>query len=310
MSKIITSEQSLAGFLLRRIMPTSIDYLISAQHDLGGWGYTTGSKPVVEPTTVALLALQDETGAAASFQKGMSWLLGSQNPDGGWGINENDPESGWQTAWAIIALRKAKQVNVTISKAMDWLAYVGTSQVSQEEFKKPDPPVSDDPGAIVWPWLPGQVCWIEPTAMAVLALESRDNSPLASSRINAAVDYFIKYRTPIGGWDIGNAGPLDTIVLPRAFPTSLVLMALNLAAPQAIISNDISALKQDMMFDLSVLSLSSGLLAIRVLGETADEVEVDIKDKQNANGSWDNNPFFTGWAMLAIRGICKCQLVT
>ncbi len=283
-------------------MPTSVDYLISAQHDSGGWGYSTGSKPVVEPTAVALLALQTDPGAELSFQKGISWLLGGQNKDGGWGINENDPESGWQTAWAVIALRKVKQDSDAISRGMDWLTCVGTNQVSQEEFKKQDIPLNDDPGAIVWPWLPGQVCWIEPTAMAVLGLESRDYSPLASSRIKAAVEYFIKYRTPIGGWDIGNAGPLDTNVLPRAYPTSLVLMALNLVAPQAIISNDISALKQDMMSDQSVLSLSSGLLAIRCLGESADEVELYIKDKQNANGSWDNNPFFTGWAMMAIRG--------
>jgi hypothetical protein len=283
-------------------MPTSIDYLISAQHDSGGWGYTTGSKPVVEPTAVALLALQDETSAAATIQKGVSWLLGGQNLDGGWGINENDPESGWQTAWAIIALRKAKHDPVTIAKAMDWLTYVGTSQVSQEEFKKSDPLVSDDPGAIVWPWLPDQVCWIEPTAMAVLALESKDNSPMALRRIKAAVDYFIQYRTPTGGWDIGNPGPLDTSILPRAYPTSLVLMALNLVAPEVIISNDITALRQDMMYDHSVLSLSSGLLAIRVLGENADEVENYIKDKQKSNGSWDNNPFFTSWAMMAIRG--------
>jgi hypothetical protein len=283
-------------------MPSSLNYLISSQHDSGGWGYTTGSKPVVEPTAVALLALLSETGAEASFEKGMSWLLASQNSDGGWGINENDPESGWQTAWAVLALRKGKQDRDTISRAMDWLTYVGTNQVSQEQFKKPDFPVSDDPGAIVWPWLPGQVCWIEPTAMAVLGLESKDNSPTASSRIMAAVDYFIKYRTPIGGWDIGNAGPLDTNVLPRAYPTSLVLLALKLVAPQMIISNDLSALKQDMLLDQSVLLLSSGLLAIRSLGESADEVESYINNKQNPNGSWDNSPFFTGWAMMAIRG--------
>jgi hypothetical protein len=283
-------------------MLASLDYLISAQHDSGGWGYTTGSKPAVEPTAVALLALLNETGAEASFEKGMSWLLSSQNSDGGWGINDNDPESGWQTAWAALALQKANQDIDTISRAMDWLTYVGTNQVSQDEFKKHEIPVSDDPGAIVWPWLPGQVCWIEPTAMAVLGLESKDNSPLVSSRIKAAVDYFIRYRTPIGGWDIGNAGPLDTIVLPRAYPTSLVLMALNLVAPQVIHSNDITALKQDMLFDQSVLSLSSGLLAIRSLGGSTDEVETYIKDKQNPNGSWDNNPFFTGWAMMAIRG--------
>jgi hypothetical protein len=283
-------------------MTASHDYLVSAQHDLGGWGYTTGSKPVVEPTAVALLALRDGTDAEASFQKGISWLLDCQNPDGGWGVNENDAESGWQTAWAVLALRKAKQAGDTIARAMDWLTYVGTSQVTQEEFKKSNIPISDDPGALVWPWLPAQVCWVEPTAMAVLALDSKDNSPLASSRINAAMDYFIKYRTLFGGWDIGNAGPLDTIVLPRAYPTSLVLMALNLVAPEVIISDDISALKQDMMSDQSVLSLASGLLAIRTLGESADEVETYIKDQQNPNGSWDNNPFFTGWAMIAIRG--------
>ena len=97
-------------------MATSIDYLISAQHENGGWGYATGQKPVVEPTAAVLLAIRNEPLASDSFQRGISWLLSCQHQDGGWGINEDDLESGWQTAWALIALRYSNQNQDSITQ--------------------------------------------------------------------------------------------------------------------------------------------------------------------------------------------------
>jgi hypothetical protein len=298
----ITSEHSLAGFLRQTFMRTALDYLISAQHDAGGWGYSTGSHPVIEPTAIALLALLNATGAEMTFQQGISWLLNAQNPDGGWGINENDGESGWHTTLAAICLQKYGQADNMLKRALEWIVNEGTSQVMEAEFRTTDVSNTVDPGALVWPWLPGQVCWIEPTALSVLALVYSKQTPLASLRIDAAIKYFKNNRTPTGGWDIGNAGPLDTIVLPRAYPTSLVLMALDQVAAEEIRADDIMALQLDMRHDPSSLSLASGLLALKVLRREAAELEAQLVGNQKTNGSWDDNPFITGWAMLALRG--------
>jgi hypothetical protein len=284
------------------VMPKPIDYLISTQHMSGGWGYGTGQKPVVEPTAAVLLAIRNEPLADNSFQRGISWILSCQHQDGGWGINEDDPESGWQTAWALTALRYSTQNQDSISRSVEWMVTVGTLEITHEEFQGGGIPKRDNIGAFIWPWLPGQAGWIEPTAMAVLALEGLTKSPLADFRISAALNYFQQYRTVDGGWNVGNAGPLDTIVIPRAYPTALVLMALDRIAQSEIQTIDLSALRQDLQRDPSILIQSSGLLALRTIGEDDEVLISNITEHQLPNGSWEDNPFFTAWAIMAFRG--------
>jgi hypothetical protein len=215
-------------------MSSSIEYIISTQHESGGWGYATNQMPVVEATAVALLAIRDDPGAESSYQKGISWLIDCQHEDGGWGIYQADTESGWQTAWALITLRYSNQNSGSIARAEDWLFHVGTAYISSEEFLAKAIDLPDNPGALVWPWMPDQVCWIEPTALSVLALENHSPSTIGSKRLIAALEYFRVNRTPSGGWDVGNAGALDTKIIPRAYPTSLVLMALARTSTQDI----------------------------------------------------------------------------
>jgi hypothetical protein len=95
---------------------------------------------------------------------------------------------------------------------------------------------------------------------------------------------------------------LDEKVIPRAYPTSLVLLALAGFSPAEIRTEDISALKQDMENDSSILIQSSGLMAMQVLGEDTVQFVSNLKAKQLANGSWDNHPYFTAWAIIGIRG--------
>src|SRR4030042_3032835 len=267
-------------------MPSSLDYLISVQNEAGGWGYSRGQRSVVEPTAAVLLAIRDEAIATSSFSKGITWLKSCQNQDGGWGIHEDDLESGWQTAWALIAIKKSNPGSSTIARGIEWLTYVSTNLITQEEFQKQNLPFNDNVFARVWPWLPGQGSWIEPTALAVIALEGSDLSNVASIRMSAAIEYFRQNRTPVGGWDIGNAGPYETIVLPHAYRTSLVLLALSQVNPNGIIPNDLSALRSEMKQDLSILSLSSGLLGLRTLGEDDKDGYAQITDNQLLHGSW------------------------
>jgi hypothetical protein len=283
-------------------MPTPIDYLLSAQHESGGWGYQSGHKPVVEPTAAVILALRDNSTANSSIQRGIDWLLSCQNPDGGWGINENDHESGWHTSWALMALLSISQGEKQISSGVQWLTTVATLDVPKEQFLNGQVPKTSTVGALAWPWLPGQVCWIEPTALALLALQRNSASLLAIARINAALEYFRQFRTPSGGWNVGNAGPLDTIIIPRAYPTSLVLMALALHSDQDIQPSDLAALQQDLLRDAGNLAHASALLAMRILSKNNSSEMTYLSTTQLPDGSWEHNPFVTAWAMIAMRG--------
>jgi hypothetical protein len=229
-------------------------------------------------------------------------LLNCQHQDGGWGINGDDPESGWQTAWALIALRYSTQNKELISHAAEWLTSVGTWEISREQFQKPELPKIDNLAAFVWPWMPGQAGFVEPTAMAVIALEGLNTSQLADTRIKAALRYFQQYRTPDGGWGIGNEGPLDTLIRPRAYLTALVLLALTQIAPTEIQTVDLDALQQDMGRDTSILAQASGVLALRTMKADYKGVIAKLSEQQLQNGSWNDNPFFNAWALMAFRG--------
>ena len=283
-------------------MPSTIEFFISAQHDNGGWGYLAGRKPVVEPTAAVLLALRTEPLARDSFKRGMTWLLNCQHQDGGWGINEVDPESGWQTAWVLIVLKYTGQNKEQILKAEGWLKSVGTLEFTPEQFLNSTTPENGQLISLVWPWLPGEAGWVEPTALAVLALADVSATPGVASRIQSALDYFRQYRTPEGGWNIGNTTSLDTTVIPRAYPTSLVLLALSQVAQQVIQSDDTSALQQDMNHDPGILAKSAGLLALRSLGLHNETISTYLVDHLLPDGSWDHNPFSTAWASMALRG--------
>ncbi len=283
-------------------MISPVDYLIGAQHPSGGWGYQTNYKPVVEPTAAILLALREEVDAKDAFQRGVAWLLSSQNQDGGWGINEVDRESGWQTAWALMAMKYSDQVGEAISKAQGWLTKVSTYYVAEEEFQKSGIPQDSNIGALAWPWLPGQVIWIEPTALAMLALQGMNASPLTLARVSSALEYFTKYRTPVGGWNAGNEGPLDMPVSPHAYQTAIVLIALASTSPNAIQPVDITALKQDLDKDTGMLALATACLALRLLGKESTSLISKLSAGRLSDGSWESNPFVTAWAMMALRG--------
>ncbi len=283
-------------------VPSAIDYLINAQHANGGWGYGTNHMGMVEPSAVVLMALRDEPAAKDAFQRGVTWLLNCQHQDGGWGINEDDPESGWQTAWAMIVAKAAKLSNEVIAKAADWLTVVPTYEISREEFTKGVVPKDASSIAMAWPWLPGQAGWIEPTALAVLALDGVVVSDLAQTRIEAALEYFKQYRTPSGGWNVGNAGPLDTLVIPRVYPTALVLIALTHRSKEDIQPIDLSAVEQDLLRDEGMLAQAAGLLALRISGKDDVLLATRLIQHQLSDGSWEHNPFVTAWAVIGLRG--------
>jgi hypothetical protein len=277
-------------------------FLLSLQNQDGGWGYGPQQNSAVEPTSAALLSIRESLPGAHALRAGIGWLRSAQHDDGGWGFNSSDPESAWQTAWALLALRLSGEAGDSADKGVKWLLSATAMEFGEESMQFGRKVLAIDFSLRGWPWLPGEATFIEPTALALLALHSIRGSTEAKGRINEAVRYIQDRRCPEGGWNVGNPVMFNSPLPARAHPTALVLLALSRFAPGTINSQDIKALRSAMHRDGGALGLAWGLLALRTMGEDDKLEETRLASMQGQNGGWADNPYITAVALMAMRG--------
>lgn len=280
---------------------SAVSFLISTQNPDGGWGYAAQQSSAVEPTSAVLLALREDPSCAESCRRGIDWLRGAQHLDGGWGFNSRDDESAWQTAWAVLALARSGEGSRVLNQGVKWLLDVKTVQFGEEAMQASKKISTVDPSLRGWPWLPGEASWVEPTALAMLALESVPGIA-ATDRLNEALRYIQDRRCPGGGWNVGSPVIFASALLALVNTTAWVLLALFKLAPGSILPEDFEILRTAMHRDGGVLGLAWGLLALRTIGQDHDSAEVRLAALQDQNGGWGNNPYKTAAALTGIRG--------
>src|SRR5207245_1955483 len=139
----------------------------------GGWASESGSRATVETTCYVLMALHDRTGPARN--SAIDFLLRVRNQDGSWPAFEgDDPEGCWTTALAAIALLFVRSPSAPLERALHWLL----NDKGREghwfwkwKFRTVDRAVQFNPEKYGWPWFPGTVSWVIPTAFSLLALK-------------------------------------------------------------------------------------------------------------------------------------------
>jgi hypothetical protein len=280
------------------------EFLISSQNIDGGWGYAIGSQSFVEPTSAAILALLRSSASESAVERAVGWLLDTQHPDGGWGVGAADRVSGWTTAWAVLALQRARPDAADAEQGLKWLLEVEPWVPAGDET---DQTVQTDFGIDFtlrgWPWRPNEASWVEPTALAMLALAPVIGEPGARARLNEATRYLVNRRCTPGGWNVGNPSMLGAQMPLRAHPTAWSLLALQRHAPEEIEAADTSALQAEMHRDGGTPALAWGVLALRSIGrEDPDGVE-RLARSQSADGGWNTNPYHTAIALLALEGM-------
>jgi len=281
----------------------ALSFLLDSQVNSQGWGYGVNHAPVVEATAVVALYLRRFSAADAALQRALQWLEAIQHEDGGWGLNALDAESGWHTAWALLALKRCAGASPAIAAGSRWLLQVEVMRFQDAELLADGRRVAGIDFALGgWSWLPGEASWVEPTAIAMLALQDSPLGEAAQPRLEEAVRYLVDRRCPGGGWNVGNPMMFDALLPARAAPTAWSLMALHALAPEVILAEDIQTLRGEMAQDGGLLALSWGLLALRLLGEDSPEAESQLLAAQSENGSWQDNPYLTAIAALALRG--------
>jgi len=282
----------------------ALAFLLSTQNQDGGWGYGAGEISILEPTAAALLALgnYDSGGVVKARHRGIEWICTAQHADGGWGINHQDDQGTWQSAWAVWALAQLNALdNGALERGVQWLLNVKALSLDDDDLQKEFREIyAIDSTLRGWSWLPNEMAWTEPTALAMVALESVPATSQIKDRLDEAARYIQDRRCERGGWNVGAPFMLGAAMPPRANPTAWSLLALAGFAPEAIFSDDVAAMRLEMHSDGGVLALGWGLVALHALGEDDAKARAQLLARQEPGGGWMHSPYQTAVAMMAL----------
>ncbi len=203
--------------------------LLRLRGNAGVWGYRTDRGPSAETTALACLGLwtsrSDPSSPARgeSIERGADWLESLQNTDGSLGISPTLPTPCWSTPYAILVWNILKVHDRARKRAVAWLLAHRGSPVAVEAAYLGSV-VGHDPNLIGWPWIEGTHSWLEPTAMAILALEreSLGDHP----RVIEGIGVILNRALAQGGWNYGNTSVFGRQLRPQPGPTGLALLAL------------------------------------------------------------------------------------
>ena len=197
----------------------------------GGWATGNGRRAAIETTCYALMALNDRQ--APACDRAINLLLRTQNPDGSWPAFEgDDPEGCWTTALAAIALRFIRSPSAPLKKALRWLLkYEGREGhwFWKWKFRTVDRAVQFNPEKYGWPWFPGTVSWVVPTAFSLIALKQSfpyDPTDPVAKRIQLGMEMLRDRACPQGGWNAGNGIVFGSPLSPHIDTTAIALLAL------------------------------------------------------------------------------------
>ena len=200
--------------------------LLARQQPAGSWGYRDGGSPAAEPTALAGLGLiataESHPAGTAEARRAAAWLAGHQREDGSVPPAPGSSMPGWATPHAMLLWSRLDGFEDRRRRARDWLLSIGGQPSRNAAGSRPV--LGHDTGLIGWSWVAGTHSWVEPTAMAILALgrEGCHDHPRVRQGLGLIADRAI----PGGGWNYGNNLVFGQVLRPQPGPTGLALLAL------------------------------------------------------------------------------------
>ncbi len=187
----------------------------------GGFAQRAGGTPRPDATAWALLALREAGESQAVLANAGRFLSGLQLADGRVLFSTEERSSWWPTSLALLAFRAVAGFEGEAERAAAFLL-----QKSGAHFKKKsDSPTGHDTEIRGWPWIEETHSWVEPTALAVIAL--RASGRAGHARVGEAVRMLMDRQLPGGGWNYGNTTVFGQELLPMPDATGLALAALS-----------------------------------------------------------------------------------
>lgn len=228
--------------------------LLAARNPDGGWPYYAGKTSRLEPTAWALLALH-----AAGAPVTMDPLLAWPRRDAWFLDRSSDVVNVCFNALAALTL-------AALAPDAPTGAALAGALVSARGVKLPQSPTNVQDNALQgWAWIDGTFSWVEPTAMAVLALKRHRRLSGAQARIEEGQRLLLDRACRVGGWNYGNANVLGRQLEPYTPPTALALMALRDHADTETVQRSRAYLVAHRLDERSGLALGLTRIALGVV---------------------------------------------
>ena len=236
--------QTVQGELSRRFLPDGG----IADHPRGQFR--------VDATVWGILAFRAAGGEQAILEKHCARLIREQGEDGRVWVHQEHSESYWPTALAILARKNSLPSQAAQGRAIRFL--LETTGVHRP--RRSDELASHDPLIKGWPWIGGTHSWIEPTALAVIALKARGHEQ--HDRVREAIRMILDRQLPHGGWNAGNTLAFGKELHPNPEGTGAALTGLNGEVGQEKVSRSLDYLQGEVDRLRTPISLGWGLLGL------------------------------------------------
>jgi hypothetical protein len=240
--------------------------LVALRGHAAAWGYRRDHRPSVEPTALACLGLVASAPTPVSAvdlettRKAADWMQAIQRPDGSLPVSQGSTSPGWATPYALMLWSNLTGKEEARRRARAWL--LGNEGVRLDLSHQTERVVGHDASMVGWPWVAGTHSWLEPTALAILAL--RRDGLHDHPRITAGIELILDRALEAGGWNYGNKSVFGTELRPQPGPTGLALLALASSGEGSrAVSAALDYLRQTVRDIQAPVSLGWGILGLR-----------------------------------------------
>jgi hypothetical protein len=166
------------------------------------------------------------------------------------------PDSYWPTAIAILAWQDSPPSEAARQRAVHFLL-----EATGVHFPRiSDKTAAHDTSLKGWPWVGGTHSWIEPTALAVIALKAMGHGQ--HDRVREAIRMMLDRQLPHGGWNYGNTLVFGRELHPMPESTGAALAGLAGQVERGTVTRSLSYLQGEMDRLRTPISLGWGLLGL------------------------------------------------
>ena len=237
--------------------------LLNLRLPKGGWGYRRGAEGCVEPTVLATLALRangrTDPESSRIEAEAAETVARAQRPDGSVGVSATRSAPGWMTPYALLLWDTLGTFPDRAARASDWLLHqAGTTLARSED---PTGIAGHDTTLVGWPWVANTHSWLEPTALAVMALGNRGQA--THPRVQEGLRLIRDRAVDGGGWNYGNKAVFGRPLRAQPAPTGIALVTLATVGGDArgpVIDRAITFLTKTLPNVRASTSLGWGLL--------------------------------------------------
>ncbi len=219
----------------------------------------TASRP--DATAWACLALAQDKIADPRVQGARDFLAAGQAEDGRISMLAEAADVFWPTALAILAWSGSAAHGPARQRAVQFLLAVTGRHYPRRQAA----PAAHDTELRGWPWVGGTHSWVEPTAMAMMALTLCGQAE--HERVHEAGRMLLNRQLPDGGWNYGNTAVYGTVLHPLPQCTGVALAALAGRVARPIVQKSIAYLQGQAARLRTPLSLAWVLLGLGAWGQ-------------------------------------------